>query len=129
MDREPSGKMFAFAALFNWLVAAALFFTPGLFLEVFAVTPVPEQSLWIQLFACLVFVFGIGYYQASKDLERMAPLIRLAVWAKLGVVAVAVLNVLTGDVSWQFLVPASADGLFALLFVLALKSLPRTQEA
>ncbi|RLQ21044.1 hypothetical protein DWB85_14185 [Seongchinamella sediminis] len=117
-------RLFTAAALFNWVVALGLFLIPGVFLGLFAVTPAPEQTLWTQQFAGLVFIFGIGYYQASKDLATLAPVIRLAVWGKWGVVAIAALNVLTGDISWQFLIPASADGVFAILFTLALRSLP-----
>jgi hypothetical protein len=32
------------------------------------------------------------------------------VWGKWGVVLIAALNILSGDISWQFIVPASADG-------------------
>lgn len=125
MSRELSSRMFVAAALFNWVVAAGLFFIPGPFLGLIGVAPLPEQNLWIQQFAGLVFFFGIGYYQASRDLERMAPMIRLAVWAKWGVVLIGLVNVLTGDISWQFMIPASADGVFAVLFARALKSLPK----
>lgn len=124
MNAALTKRLFFVAALFNWAVALGLFFTPGLFLSVFAVTPAPEQTLWIQQFAGLVFIFGVGYYRAAKDLQALAPMIRLAVWGKWGVVLIAMLNVVTGDISWQFLIPASADGIFAVLFAMALRSLP-----
>lgn len=129
MNAALTKRLFIVAALFNWAVALGLFFIPGLFLSVFAVTPAPEQTLWIQQFAGLVFIFGVGYYQASKDLQALAPMIRLAVWGKWGVVLIGLLNVVTGDISWQFLIAASADGVFAVLFMMALRSLPdaRTQ--
>ena len=127
MNAAKSRRLFIAAALFNWLVALGLFFIPDLFLAVFAVTPAPEQTLWIQQFAGLVFIFGVGYYQASRDLQALAPMIRLAVWAKWGVVLIAVLNVMTGDISWQFLIPATADGVFAVLFARALRFLPDAQ--
>jgi len=38
-------------------------------------------------------------------------------------------SVINGDISWHFLIPASADGIFAVLFVLALKSLITTGQA
>ena len=53
----------------------------------------------------------------------MAQMLRLAIWGKWGVVFIGLLNVLNGDISWQFMIPASADGVFAILFAMALKSI------
>ena len=122
MDNEFRSRMFRLAALFNWVVGAGLLLIPGPFLGMIGVSPLPEQSLWIQQFAGLVFIFGFGYYQASRDFEKMAPLIRLAVWAKWGVVLIGLVNVFIGDISWQIMIPASADGVFAVLFMRELKS-------
>ena len=127
MSPEMSRKMFRLAALFNWVVSLGLFLAPGSFLGLLGIVPVPEQSLWVQQFAGLVFFFGVGYWQAATDLEKMAPMIRLAIWAKWGVVVIGLLNVLTGDISWQIMIPASADGVFALLFALALNTLRRSR--
>ena len=114
--------MLLVAAVFNWVVALALFFAAPAFLDLFSAAPVPEQTLWVQQFAGLVFFFGVGYYQASRDFDANRNIIRLAVWAKFGVVLIGVLNVILGDISWHFLIPASADGIFAVLFLIALKS-------
>jgi len=67
MTPEVASKMFLAAAIFNWVVGAALFFVPNLFLAMLSVSPGVHQLLWVQQFAGLVFVFGIGYYWASKD--------------------------------------------------------------
>ena len=111
-------------AIFNWVVALPLFFIPGFFLNLLSVTPAPQQSLWVQQFAGLVFVFGIGYYWASRDFEANIQIIRMAVIGKAGVVLIGLLNVATGDVSWQFMLPVSGDLIFVILFVMALKALP-----
>ena len=116
--------MFVVAALFNWVVGLGLFFVPVPFLDLFSISPLPEQNFWLQQFAALVFFFGIGYFQASRDPEKMAPLIRLAIWAKWGVVVIGLYNIMMGAISWQFMIPASADGVFAILFALALRSVP-----
>ena len=40
------------------------------------------QTFWVQQFAGLVLMFGIGYFRASRDFEANANIIRLAVAAK-----------------------------------------------
>ena len=124
MQRQTASNMFLGGAIFNWAVALTLFFIPGVFLNLLSVTPTPQQSVWVQQFAGLVFVFGIGYYWASRDFEANIQIIRLAVIGKAGVVLIGVLNVVIGDVSWQFMLPASGDLIFVVLFVMALKALP-----
>lgn len=125
MTPDTTRKLFWVAALFNWIVALGFFFVPDMFLSLFFVTPVPEQSIWVQQFAGLVFFFGIGYYWASRDLYSNQGIVRLAVYAKFGVVLIGLLNVITGDISWQFMIPASADAVFAYLFIVALRSVSR----
>ena len=122
MKQETASRLFLAGAFFNWTVAATLFFAPGLFLNLFSISPAPEQSLWVQQFAGLVFVFGIGYYWASRDFEKNVQIIRMAVVGKLGVVLIGLLNVMTGDVSWQFMLPASGDLIFVILYIMALKA-------
>ena len=129
MTRESASRLFFWAAVFNWVIALGLFFVPGPFLGLIQVTPAPEQTVWVQQFAGLVFFFGVGYYWLSRDFEKNIPLARLAIWGKWGVVVIALLNVWRGDISWQLMLPAAADGVFALLFLRAIRSLPQWQTA
>jgi hypothetical protein len=125
MSTEATSKMLLGAAIWNWIGALGLFFIPELFLQAFFVTPAPEQSIWVQQFAGLVFVFGIGYYWASRDFDNNRAIVQLAVWGKWGAVLIAALNILSGDISWQLMIAASVDGVFAILFTLALKPISR----
>jgi len=122
MTHESAKKLFLIGAIFNWIVSLGLFFIPGEFLSLFFVAPLPEQSLWVQQFAGLVFMFGVGYYWVSRDFHSNQAIIRMAIPGKLGVTAIALLNVISGDISWQFMIPASADAIFAILFLVALRS-------
>ena len=122
MKRETASRIFLAGAIFNWAVAITLFFIPGIFLALLSITPAPEQSLWVQQFAGLVFVFGIGYYWASRDFEANVQIIRMAIVGKSGVVLIGLFNVMSGDVSWQFMLPASGDLIFVILYVMALKA-------
>ena len=81
----------------------------------------PIETTFLRLFAGLVFVFGFGYYAAGSDLKTNAPVIRLGGIAKLMVVAIAAYEVVLGNISWQLMLVASADLIFALLFFRALR--------
>ena len=108
--------MFTLSAVFNWLVGLGLFFAAGPVLELFHVTPLPTETTFLRLFALLVFVFGFGYYAGGVDLETNAPVIRLGAVAKLGVVAVVALEIGLGNISWQLMLVAVWDLVFAVFF-------------
>ena len=122
MTESFSRKMFWTAAIFNWAVALILALRAPLLFELFSVTPVPSEALFLQLFAWLVFVFGIGYYWAASDPVANAPVIRLGILGKSSVVLVSIACVAAGVVSWQMLILASADAVYAVLFLRALKA-------
>ena len=109
MSPASQKSFFTVAAAFNWLVGLVLFFDAGLLFQLFHVTPLPTETPFLRLFAGLVFVFGLGYYAAGNDLKINAPVIRLGGIAKLVVVAIAVAEVLLGNISWQFILLAAAD--------------------
>jgi hypothetical protein len=127
MSPDATYKMFLGAAVFNWIIGLGLFLVPDIFLSLFFIAPTPDQSVWVQEFAGLVTVFGIGYYWAAKDFHNNRSIVRLAVWGKSAVVLIALLNVIRGDASWQFMIPAAGDAVFVVLFILALKSSERWQ--
>ena len=120
---SPSSQklLFTVSAGFNWLVGLILFFNADLLLELFHITPLPIETTFLRLFAGLVFVFGFGYYAAGSDLKTNAPVVRLGGVAKLMVVAIAAYEVVLGNISWQLMLVASADLIFALLFFRALR--------
>ena len=124
MKQQNARKMLLGGAVFNWVVSISLFFAPEILLGLLSVTPAPEQSIWVQQFAGLVFVFGIGYYWASRDFESNIQIIKMAVIGKTSVVLIALLNVISGDISWQFMLPVSGDLVFVALFIMALRSQP-----
>ena len=123
MKAKESKNIFLTAAIFNWVVGLALTFNSGLVFKLFRVTPAPTEPLFLQLFSWLVIVFGIGYFWASKDLVANVSIVKLGILGKLSVVLVSLACVLTGTVSWQMMILASADLLYAALFWRALKSL------
>ena len=79
--------------------------------------------MFLQFFAWLVVVFGIGYFWVSRDAAGNLPIIRLGLLGKASVVLVALGCVLTGAVSGQLMLLASVDGVYAVLFWRALRAL------
>ena len=108
------------AAIFNWVVGLSLFFVPDLFLSLLQVEPLTGRAFWLQQFAGLVFIFGLGYFWAARDFHGNRSIVRLAVLAKTGVAAIALINVVDGKINWPIMIPASADVIFACLFITAL---------
>lgn len=124
MSPATQKRMFTLSAVFNWLVGLGLFFAANPLLDLFHVTPLPTETTFLRLFAVLVIAFGFGYYAGGTDLKTNAPVIRLGAFAKLGVVAVAALEVALGNISWQLMLVAGWDLVFAILFFRALAAAP-----
>jgi hypothetical protein len=120
---KDSKTLFLTAAIFNWAVGLVLAFKAELLFELFRVTPAPTEPLFLQLFSWLVIVFGIGYFWASKDLAANVSIVKLGLLGKLSVVLVVLACILAGVVSWQMMLLASVDLVYAALFWRALRSL------
>ena len=89
MNTRFNKTLFTTAAIFNVVVALVLYFDAGLLPRLFQVAPVPDQTIWLRMFASVVFLFGVVYYAAGIDLRSNASLIRLGAIAKLVLVFVA----------------------------------------
>ena len=115
--------MFLSGAVFNWLVGLGLLFDAGLLFELFSVSPTPTEPLFVHLFAWLVIVFGVGYYWISRDPPGNVPIIRLGMLGKASVVLVCLAAVVMGTASWQLMILAAADLVYAILFWRAMRAL------
>lgn len=123
MTQKSMRALFLTAAVFNWLVGLGLHFDAVLLFELFGVTPVPTEPLFVQLFAWLVIVFGVGYLWVSRDPSVNVPIIKLGILGKASVVLVCLASVVTGGVSWQMMILASVDLVYAFGFIFALRAL------
>ena len=123
MKAKSMRIMFTTAAWFNWLAGLAVAVNAELLFGLFRITPLPTEPLFLQLFAWLVIVFGIGYFWVSRDPVANVPIIKLGMIGKLSVVLVSLACVLTGSISWQMMTLVSADLLYAILFWRALQSI------
>jgi hypothetical protein len=123
MNAKSIRIMFTTAAWFNWVAGLAVAVNVELLFGLFGITPLPTEPLFLQLFAWLVIVFGIGYFWASRDPVANVPVIKLGLIGKLSVVLVSLVCVMTGSISWQFMLLVSVDLLYAILFWRALKAI------
>lgn len=114
-------KLFFSAALFNWSVAITFLFAYQPVFDLIGLSPVPQNPIYLHLFACLVAIFGLAYYWAGKDLKKNRNLVRLGIIGKLTVFALPLAYCLAGYISWQLPALASADLVFAVLFANALR--------
>jgi apolipoprotein N-acyltransferase len=121
MSEKLLKPLFLSAAIFNWAVGLALAFEARLLFDLFRVTPAPSEPLFLQLFSWLVVVFGIGYFWVYRNPAGNVPIISLGILGKMSVVLVALACVLSGAVSWQMMILASADLIYAILFWRALR--------
>jgi len=123
MTSKSMRFMFTTAAWFNWVAGGAVAVNVEMLFGLFRITPLPTEPLFVQLFAWLVIVFGIGYFWASRNPVTNVPVIKLGMLGKLSVVLACLACVLTGSVSWQIMLLVSADLLYAILFWRALKAI------
>jgi len=123
MTGKAIRTVFLTGAIFNWLVGLALLYDAGLLFGLFGVTPLPSEPLFLQLFAWLVIVFGVGYFWVYRDPVANAPIARLGILGKLSVVFVCLACVFAQVASWQLLILASGDLVYAVLFWQALRAL------
>jgi hypothetical protein len=123
MTPKVARAMFLTGAVFNWLVGLALLLDAALLFDLFAVKPIPTEQLFVQLFAWLVIIFGVGYLWVSRDPLANVPIIKLGMLGKTSVFLVCLAAVVAGTVSWQMMILASVDLVYAILFWRALQAL------
>ena len=118
-------KMFFSGALFNWSAALLFILAAHWTLSLFAVTPLPTERVYLDFFAVLVAMFGVGYFWIALDPATNRPIIKLGAIAKLMFVIAGVISVLLGNISWQILVPLAGDLVYAILFLRYLQVHPK----
>jgi len=116
--------MFYSASAFNFVMFFLFAFFYVEMFSFFSITPAPLHPMMTQLFAVLVLAFGVGYFWIARDPVKNRQIILLGALAKTMMVLFAGIQIMAGIVSWQFLVPASGDLAYVVLFMLAYRKLP-----
>jgi hypothetical protein len=110
--------LFGTAALFNFAVAAGLWFMRPALERLLQLDPVTGTNVaLIKITAVLIAGFGVAYACAAWDARRYRPFIWLGALGKLAVVATAAGSWLLGEVGAQLPALAGGDLLFAILFL------------
>ena len=110
-------NLFFIGALWNWgaaLLFVGLFFINENLLELFL--KVPESMLWFFIVSGAIFIFGLGYYWISKDVERNRDIIRMGIIAKGMVFLLFLIYMIKGDITWLLFMAGCVDLVFAVLF-------------
>jgi hypothetical protein len=112
--------LFITAALFNFAVAALLVFGNATTWKLFGLPP-PQETLFVQLFAVFVALFGVAYWWIGIAPDGKRPLIQMSAAGKLTIFTTIVLEHFAGNAPAMIIGPASGDLVFAILFVRALR--------
>ncbi len=110
-------NLFFIGALWNWgaaLLFVGLYFINVNILELFLT--VPESMLWFFIVAGAIFIFGLGYYWISKDVERNRDIIKMGIIGKMLVFLLFLIYMIKGDITWLLFMAGCVDLVFAVLF-------------
>ena len=115
--------MFVVAALWNWLAALLFMAMAVLDLQVLSLflTIKPVSYLWFNLFFGVVFVFGLGYFWAARDLDMNRNIVKMGAIGKTWVFILILGGWWTGAVTVLAALAGTVDLVFAILFVQALR--------
>jgi len=122
MTSQQVSTLFKAASLFNILAALGLVFATEFCFVLLELGPLPNQSVFLHLFASLVFTFGIAYYFVSIDLDKYYLFIYLGMLGKTLVILVFLVDWITGITVWGILIPGTGDLLFTVFFGYVIKN-------
>jgi hypothetical protein len=89
----------------------------------------PNHAGYVQLSALFVFVFGIGFYIASRDPVRNLGIILMGILMKASFVLVVFYNTYATSSPQLYIPFAAADAVFMLLFWVAYRSVRKMDNA
>ena len=117
MERMKYYKnLFFIGAIWNWAMTTPFFFFyKPIFSFLGMKEPVYPGNL--QLFLALAFIFGLGYYWVSRDLENNDNIVKMGILGKTAVFVLMMYYVIIGNVHWIMIFPGVGDLIFAGFFV------------
>ena len=110
-------QLFFVGALWNFGAAFIFYFLHEPVFSFLGMQPLGD-TLFIQLFAMSVFLFGMGYYWVSRDLIRNHGILILGIVGKLLVFTIVGYHLLVhGCIHWLIASAGGVDVIFAALFI------------
>lgn len=88
----------------------------------------PNHDGYVQFAACLVTIFGIGFWFVAQDPERNRNIIIMGILLKLSYSGVVFFHYVVGNLPPIWIPFAWFDTIFFVLFIIALKSLGQTNR-
>ncbi len=116
MERMKYYKnLFFVGAIWNWaLTMPIFFFYKPIFSFMGMEEPVYPGNL--QSSMALAFVFGLGYYWVSRDLENNDNIVKMGILGKTAVFVLLLYYVIIGNIHWLMIFSGVGDLIFAGFF-------------
>ncbi|PKI16194.1 hypothetical protein [Colwellia sp. 12G3] len=116
--------LFLIAAVFNVSIGATFLFAhQWLFSFIgFELTDKPQYNVMVEFTGLAITTFGVGYYLASKDLNKYQAIVWLGMMAKIGVFVLFSYHLFLNITILPLFLAGSCDLVFAGLFWFALKN-------
>jgi hypothetical protein len=115
MTEESYQRIFLVGALWNLLGAGLFFLFWRQAFDLFQLAP-PNYLPFFQAWLALAFVFGIGYYDVSRDLYGNVNIVRLGIYGKTAFAIIFIYHVMFSNFHPVFLSGAIIDLVFVVLY-------------
>jgi len=109
-------KMFFIGALWNWSVSLSFALGYKILFPLFGMN-LPNYLVFFMMFLGLVFVYGIGYFWVSRDINKNHDIVRMGIIGKLIVFVALLWAWLAGEVPVILVGAGIIDLIFTILFI------------
>jgi hypothetical protein len=116
--------LFVVAAIYDIVLGIGYIVLQERIFTWFQITP-PNHPGYVMWGAAVVLIFGIGFALVARNPVRNRDLIVLGILFKLAYSGTVLGYQFLGTIPWMWVPWAYADLVFAALFIMALRSLPR----
>src|SRR5450755_2322974 len=116
MASNAHRTLFISAGCFNILAGLPMLVVTVTFAGLMGLQLNPTATMFIQLTACIILVFGGAYWMIARDPDRFRPYIPLGIILKAAVIAIFYGHWLAGSIPWPLPALASGDIVFGVLF-------------
>jgi hypothetical protein len=108
--------LFITAGWFNVLAGLPLLVATATMAGIMGLPLNPTATMFIQLTATIIVVFGGAYWMIARDPDRFRPYIPLGIILKAAVIVIFYGHWLAGNIPWPLPTLAAGDIVFGVLF-------------